>query len=502
MKRILLLICFISVFTQKGNAQIPLSKFYNQWIFGFDYFPDQGWGLNLLDFNDGLVSISHYDLGIDYEIGSEGSLLCDSNGQLALVTNGCHISDRDLHIISGGDTIDGLDWAYENFCSHGLPLPSFQNTIMFPSREGSLLVHKNILRQNGGPISTNIKRINIQETNLGYQVVSNESIIDSILIFGKLKATLHNNSDDIWVLANPFNSNEFVPFLVNNDTTIRGPSQKIGPILEDFTYGRARQIAFSSGNNMMAINSIEGLLVYDFDDLTGTLSNYRCYKYPTLTSDGESRVATGLCFSPSDKYVYVSNAENVFQIDLSSDSEAPVIYDYGFQWTIGPNGWPIGIGNMMTGPDCRIYLAPGTSTNFIHVIHFPDEQGEAAGLENYIPLPMRVNHHLPLIPNIFSSCDNTIAFDINTSVLEPVDFEHPLVLYPNPATDRTTLRVDPSLEGFVEIFDVLGNSVLKIEKSKGERDITIDLNSIDVGGYIIHFISQGKRYTSKLIKTE
>ena len=195
-------------------------------------------------------------------------------------------------------------------------------------------------------------------------------------------------------------------------------------------------------------------------------------------------MASGLCFSPSDRFVYVSNAERIFQIELSSDPDNPDMFDYGFQWIPGPNGFPIGIGNMMTGPDCRIYISSGTTTNFMHVIHFPDRKADDAELQKHIPVPMRIDNEFPMIPNIFSSCDNTIAFDINTSVLEPVDFENPLVLYPNPATDRTTLRVDPALEGFVEIFDVLGNSVLKVEKSKGERDITIDLNSIDVGGYL------------------
>jgi len=90
MSRIILFLVIL-FYSAQSKAQIPLSKYYSQWIFGYDYFPDLGWGLNILDFNEGAVRLSHYDKGIAYGTGSGGALICDNTGQLSLISNGCHI---------------------------------------------------------------------------------------------------------------------------------------------------------------------------------------------------------------------------------------------------------------------------------------------------------------------------------------------------------------------------------------------------------------------------
>lgn len=455
--------------------------------------------MNMLDFNDGAVTISHYNIGKAYEIGEEGATICNDEGQLSLVSNGCHISNKELDIIIGGDTIDGYDWAYKNYCELGLAMPSFQSTMIFNQINSHIVIHKNLYIDEGSKSST-IRMKKIIGEGIDFQVISDEVIIDTTLMFGKLKTTFHHNRDDIWVIANPFNSNEFISILINKDSIIRMPAQKLGPILDDYTFGRFKQVAFSSNNNMMAMNSVEGLLVYDFDDETGVLSNFKLYKYPTLISDGIHKVASGICFSPSGDYAYVSNVERIFQIDLSSNPDDPDYYDYGFQWIAGPDGWPIGVGNMMTGPDCRIYASCGTTTNFMHVIHYPDRKGAAAELQKHIPVPMRIDNDFPLVPNLFPTCDSTIVFDISTSVLEPINVESPLILYPNPAVDRTTLTISPELKGTVFVFDMLGREVMQKDKAVGEREVSLDLEDFIPGNYVIRFESGGERFVGKLVK--
>lgn len=485
MRRILIILtlvhCTILVLSQR-----PLDKQYSQWVFGYDYFPELGWGQNILDFSEGRVTLEHYDKQLDYEIGSEGALVCDDEGRLSLISNGCHISNRELEIITNGDTIDGYDWAYENYCALGLPLPSFQSTFLYKSKNTYKLIHKNRIRDNG-PKSSTIKVKEIRQEGAEFQVVNSTTLIDTLLTMGVLKTTFHSNLEDVWVLVTPWGSDEFIRFLIKEDTILRFPAQRIGPQLEERTYGSNRQATFSSKNDMLAINSPEGLLVYDFDDSTGILSNYRCYKYPT-TGSQDLKLASGVCFSPSDRYVYASNIEHIFQIELSSDPDNPAYYDYGFQWEAGPNGWPIGVGNMMTGPDCRIYIACATTTNFMHVIHHPDRKGQAARLQKNIPTPMRIDNHFPYVPNLFSACDSTIVFDIGTTSTDEVySSEKTFKLYPNPTYVSVTLEFNMQEEGKVIIYNMLGKVLFEMQKPYGDIEMKLDLQDFSAGTYLAMF---------------
>lgn len=55
-------------------AQVDFGDYYNQWVFGYDYLPDQGYGLNMLDFNNSEVELSHYDVpGLYFLVASDPS---------------------------------------------------------------------------------------------------------------------------------------------------------------------------------------------------------------------------------------------------------------------------------------------------------------------------------------------------------------------------------------------------------------------------------------------
>ena len=101
---------------------------------------------------------------------------------------------------------------------------------------------------------------------------------------------------------------------------------------------------------MIAFNSKIGVHLYDFDNETGNLSNYRKIEYPD-----QENVAKGLCFSPSSRFIYVNTAEEIYQIDLQEMDDPYFIKYYR---TFDDGGWPVGLGMMFPGPDCRIYICP------------------------------------------------------------------------------------------------------------------------------------------------
>jgi len=247
-------------------------------------------------------------------------------------------------------------------------------------------------------------------------------------------------------------------------------------------------------NDMMTMVSPVGIMLYDFDDESGAFTDYRNFEIPYFSF-------SGVCFSPSDRFLYVGNADNLYQVDLDSDRENPIIHDYGsiFTTDIDPVGWGIGVGNMVTGPDCRIYISAGGTTNFMHVIHNPEGEGEAAELEKYIPIPNLFFFDFPTTPNLFPHCDPNIAFDIKTSVLKPIETAYPMVVFPNPASAHTTINIDPNYAGQLFVYDMHGRLMLQDAIPQNTYKHQVDLFKWTAGMYLLRYESEQGVYVGKLL---
>jgi len=486
------ILIFILVFScSMAYSQAVLSDFYKQWLSGYELYHEEGWGLNLIDFNDGAVSVETYDTNVNLWIDDAGSVVTDSLGQLVAVTNGCDILDIDLSVISGGDAINGNDYYYINYCDRGFEYPSIQSSFFLPRNDGYRLIHADKNSELIGlPITNKIYCTDIDESG----VLSKRILIDSIYTAGRFFINPKNTLGDFVLIVLAHDSNIFETYEMHGDTFSLLKKNMIGPEINTFTEGDFRQVAFSTAGDMIAINNDSfGLMVYDFDELSGSLSNYRAYQYPTANP-------RGLCFSPSDEYVFVSNGEHIYQIDITTDPDDPEIFDYGHQRITGADGWPIGVGNMQTGPDCRIYVAPSSSTNYMHVIHNPDEQGEGAGLEKYIQLPMRVGNSFTNVPNLFSSCDSTIAWEITTSVLDIGDDVSDIYIYPNPTVASATVSLPIGSFGKLYVYDVMGQLVYAYDKYSGSPEVLIDMSDWDTGTYQVMYYSKEGVMQGRVVK--
>ncbi len=456
MRSILIFIVICS--SSLAYSQAVLSDFYKQWLSGYELYHEEGWGLNLIDFNDGRVTVETYDTDISLSIDFSGSVITDTIGEIAAITNGCHIMDRELSIIPDGDTLNGSTYSYDNYCNRGFEYPSIQSAYFIPKSNGQRLIHTDIAFLNSGPIIT--EKLYCTDIENG-KVVSKTVLLDSIYSPGRIIMNPLNIEGDFIIVINAFRSNRFETYKMENDKFTLLKKSIIGPEINTSTEGDFTQVAFSTTGDMIAINNDSfGLMVYDFNKVSGSLSNYRAFQYPTRNPEG-------LCFSPSNQYVYVSNGEHIFQIDITTDPDNPDIHDYGNQYIAGPNGWPIGIGSMLTGPDCRIYIAPSSTTNYMHVIHNPDEQGEGAGLEKHIELPMRVGNSFTNVPNLFSTCDSTIEWEITTSIVDVADNVSDIYIYPNPSAYTTTVSLPTGGSGKLYVYDIMGQLVYSFDRESG-----------------------------------
>ncbi|NBB88355.1 MAG: hypothetical protein GVX96_01015, partial [Bacteroidetes bacterium] len=128
-------------------------------------------------------------------------------------------------------------------------------------------------------------------------------INDTRLYVESLTAIPNKQKNGWWVLMPHQNSNAFDRYLVRADTVVRLDTQRIGLSyhVQDIGIGLA---AFSPKGNYFAKNSEKnGVLLYEFDTGTGRLSNFRVIPYPDSRN-----VAKGLCFSPNERFIYVTTA--------------------------------------------------------------------------------------------------------------------------------------------------------------------------------------------------
>jgi hypothetical protein len=61
----------------------------------------------------------------------------------------------------------------------------------------------------------------------------------------------------------------------------------------------------------------------------------------------------------------------------------------------------------------------------------------------------------------------------------------PLALYPNPAQDRTTLRLPAASAGPLQLFDAMGREVRRYAAPAGNPEVTLDLHGLPAGVYIV-----------------
>ena len=472
-----------------SNAQ----NYDHQWVFGYSAWEEEKFGISLLDFNAGSVEVSFYTESDEYSLDFTGSFLNDRQGQLLLHTNHCTIRDKEWQVISGNEQITTTGLA-ANSCFDGTDsYGALQGTILLPDLQDSTLtyvLHKDFITdfENNDLFSSDFWFSTVVQVDDSFLFEKKHKFNLASLVVENLTACPNKDKDGWWVLIAQQNSNIFERYLIRNGAVENKISQPIGIpfIISELGIGQAQ---YSPDARYFAVNSeAHGVLLYDFNNQTGLLSNFRNIPYP----DSEN-VAKGLCFSPNSRFIYVTTAENVYQIDLENDNE---VIHLGYYRSWDETGWPVGLGMIFGGPDCRLYVSPGSGTNYLHAILNPDEKGAACNFaERIIPLPARVSHHLPNLPQYryLNGCDSSIGFPfmVTTEELE----ESMFTIHPNPAS--TMLHIETDLNNLTyHIYDLLGHIIQNGEVQQKK----INIESVSEGMYYLVLENRrGERYTQKVM---
>ncbi len=154
----------------------------------------------------------------------------------------------------------------------------------------------------------------------------------------------------------------------------------------------------------------------------------------------------------------------------------------------------------MVGPDGKIYLTAPNGVNILHVIHQPDEKGQACEVEQHgITLPSRHSFYTPnfahyrLLDKPGSPCD-TLGIDggPNVSVQEAGGWPAGLKVYPNPASGELYVHLPEAGQGgWFRLYDALGRQALAFAATQGEATYIVSLDGLAAGWYVLVYEEEG-----------
>lgn len=476
-----LLLCVKMVVGQ--NTQI---KRTNNWYFG-----DKA-GIN---FNGGTATAVTDG---QMSVYSGCATMSDTLGNLLMYTDGQTVWNKNHQIMPNGTNLYGV----------GTPV---QSSIILPKPLDDNLYYIFTCAGNDG-IQYGIRYsiVDITSDNgLGDILLKNE------LLFApsteQLAATMHKNCIDVWIMAHERESNIFRAYLLtaNGIDTNAIVINNIGK-LPDLPNTDGLQLKFShNGKKMVSINFWDNLNypsimdtieLYDFDNLSGLLSN-RITLYDSA--------CTGVVFSPDDSKLYTGGGGLYdafsFQWDLSSNieniirqSRTIIYYDEYYNQT-----------DFQLTPQGKI-IAAISYKDTISIIENPNSLGISCNLI-VDGIDLNGSTCYGSLPNFISSYfnqDSSGCFFI-AETKEIHDKQVSIHVYPNPFSISTNIVLKFPTGNVKEceiiLYDLFGRNITastllnEFKHLEHETIFTLHKNNISSGIYFLNIRINHKSYTQKLI---
>jgi hypothetical protein len=487
MKKAFALLIWLNLFFIQLSSQ---SKHDYIWIFGNPpNLQASSFGGTILDFSKTPADTSYFEIPIDMEANA---VISDRWGQLVAYTNGCEIMNREHTLMLNGDQINAGE-IHDGFCSQGYP--SGQGVLFLPFPDDTSKYGLFHIWSNSGAYRIRLLYTEVDGAgdNGKGAVTIKDSLVLGDTIAKQLSGVRHGNGRDWWVVVPETYRNGYY-FVLWSPAGIGTPVyQQIGPdwTVQDWS----GQAAFSPNGEWYArINPYNEMDLFRFDRCAGSLSDPLHLGFP-----GETIAAAGVAFSPNSRFLYASIQLKIYQYDLwaadiAGSRELVAEYD-GFTSPFSTTFF-----QAMPGPDGNIYLTAPNGVNILHVIHQPDEKGQACEVEQHgITLPSRHSFYTPnfahyrLLDKPGSPCD-TLGIDggPNVSVEEAAGAPAGLEVFPNPASGELYVHLPEARQvGHFRLYDALGREALAFAASQGEATCIVSLEGLAAGWYVLVYEEEG-----------
>jgi hypothetical protein len=293
------------------------------------------------------------------------------------------------------------------------------------------------------------------------------------------------------------NSREHRPFLAEGRKIKRCCAN--ANILRQQGQGGGEATFSPNGLKYAYFTSRDQLMLYDFDRITGKLSNFKRISIPLELSVSDA-LFTGLTFAPNSKFLYLFAITQIFQID----TDAPAIQDNAllvarYDSAAAPFAFPTA-GRL--APDCKIYFVSANGIKHFGYIRYPDRKGIACQVMQgaiktpytsaiLAGLPNNPNYRLGIMPTY--PCDSTIDFRVSTQ--EPSLPKVNFVLYPNPATNELNIDFDPingETKAEISLYNLLGSKVGYQKLDMTNTPLSINVSNLPSGMYNAVLVIKGR----------
>ncbi len=467
------------------------SKQDYQWLFGFDA-GHVGNGVRI-DFNHNPLEPGLGRNGQNFD--NFNCSVSNENGELLFFSNGCEIANKDGDMMPGGDSLNydkyhRLGWS----CRNGYP--GHQNCLILSDPaydQGYYLLHKTWLRDSiNFDLSMELRHSYIDmalDEGRGAVVFKEVPLYeDDDILSSYLTAIQHVNEEDWWIVQPKEENDSFLIYKIDRNGIFREQNQASEIFFSRELSSAAGTASFSPDGKRYALyNYNDQLNIYDFDRNSGKLSNHQHIEiYNEI--DVELRWFASVEWSSDSRFIYTASSEHIHQVDTwEADIQDGVRRVATYNGGMDPLRTKFF--SMILGPDCRIYIAPTNGTNSYHVIHKPNELGEACKVvQNGVKLPALAGAGgMPNFPRYrvdeADKCDPDIVSAFGPDVLWRKD----LTVFPVPTAGQITVELPEGKSGILKIISIAGEEVESYRMPSYERQFQTDLSGLPVGNYLIEF---------------
>jgi hypothetical protein len=479
-----------------------------QWFFGIDQQIGPEFRALKFDFNNRPFVPQLRDSGLRFDRNNVS--ICDKDGNLLFYSNGCAIANRDHQVIMNGDSINAGeffdDFWFGGSCNFGYPGRQDMLILQDPAfLDGYYVIHKRL------EVDMSID-LDFDVFNLSYSYVDMQLDGGSGAVTQKnfdfyttdtfhwsyLTAIYQENGEDWWII-NPASDNKFYTFSLDDQGLRLSQAQDAFHEFHPINASASGDAKFSpDGTKYAYFNQYDGLLLYDFDRQDGALSNVRKLAVP-IPEDA----AFGTCeWSSNSRFLYLATADSLWQVEVAFDNlEDGKVFIAEYNGVRDPFSTSFFVSTL--GPDCRIYIRPGSSSNSFHVIHKPNEKGVACDLvQQGIKLPeISSTGSFPNFPRFRVDDDEKCDPSLLTVLGETVYWRRDLKVFPNPASEYVWVELPEAIRGDIFILGMEGQLTMNRESVFGK--IEVDINGITAGVYSVEFVPEDNKdrvvYTSRLV---
>lgn len=416
--------------------------------------------------------------------------MSSSSGQLLFYTNGWTLMDRNGQVVQGADSLSPTPYSYNDLLYGGNNFP--QNSLFIQHDSDSSLytmVHTTMFDSDisRGPLTVWRSKFKINADSTISVIEKNIELINDTVEFLGITACKHANGRDWWVMIkNQFTTKSHL-LLFTPDTIISDLIETPGAAL--FDEGALK--VFSPNGNYYATYTSHGggLRLYQFDRCAGSLSLMSIIPDPNPAT----YAGFGLTFSPNSRFLYLSNLQYIYRIDMQSNlqpSDLQQVYSYT-PFMDSAFGYLNVFHVMELGGDGKIYQSGSGGCRYYATIDHPDELNLAnIGYHHFtdfkIPyynnhtLTNHVNYSLGPLPG--SPCD-TLGLTVGKLLLNAPQ----LNISPNPNNGNFNINFSvQKTSGLLEIYDLNGQFLHKEYVSPWSNTKQLNLqNKLSNGMYAL-----------------